>query len=138
MKEGKEKYLLVVTGHQGEPKATLSKMVRGELPWEFDPEDFVIFSSQVIPSKINQAQSAILDEQLAAKKVRTIRNIHVSGHASREDLHDFITLLHPKHVIPSHGIEMMTDAMEDLCKVLGMKEKQIHSMKTGDSLVLVR
>ena len=35
-KDGKEKYLLVVTGHQGEPKSTLSKIVNGEVPFKFN------------------------------------------------------------------------------------------------------
>src|SRR3989338_1884391 len=43
-KTGKDKYLIVCTGHQGEPKAMLSKMARGELNFKFDPGDIVVFS----------------------------------------------------------------------------------------------
>ena len=54
-KDGPEKYLLVVTGHQGEPKATLSKMSTGVYPFAFEDEDEVIFSCNVIPTPINRA-----------------------------------------------------------------------------------
>ncbi|MFP4591669.1 MAG: MBL fold metallo-hydrolase, partial [Halobacteriales archaeon] len=43
MKDGKEKYLPVVTGHQGEPRAMLTRMGRGETPYEIDDGDKVIF-----------------------------------------------------------------------------------------------
>ena len=68
--------------------------------------------------------------------VRIFHKVHASGHASREDLKEFIELLRPDHVIPSHGIKMMTDAMEDLCQLIGMKKDHIHSISTGDTLIL--
>ena len=43
-KEGKEKYLIVCTDHQGEPKAILSRIARGELDFKFEQGDVVIFS----------------------------------------------------------------------------------------------
>lgn len=136
-KEGKDKYFLIVTGHQGEPKALLSRMMRGDLPWEWDEEDFMIFSSQVIPSHVNEEQFKVLYDGLRQLGVvKIFEKVHVSGHASREDLEEFMQLLRPKHVIPSHGIEMMTDAMEDLCKVMGMDKEHIHSIKTGETLIL--
>jgi len=136
MREGKEKYLVVCTGHQGEPKAILSRLARGELPWEWDADDCVIFSSQVIPSEINKEQSKVLEGHLHKHRARIFRDVHASGHGSREDLKQMIELLRPEHVIPSHGIKMMTDAMEELCELLGIPEDHIHSIKTGESLIL--
>ena len=49
----REKYLLATTGHQGEPKAVLSRITRGELDFKFDHGDIVVFSCQVIPVEIN-------------------------------------------------------------------------------------
>ena len=67
---------------------------------------------------------------------RIFHKVHASRHASQEDLKEFIELLRPEHVIPSHGIKMMTDAMEDLCQLLGIEADHIHSIKTGDTLIL--
>ncbi|MFC1800684.1 MBL fold metallo-hydrolase, partial [Nanoarchaeota archaeon] len=52
-KIGVDKFVLVVTGHQGEPQATLSKMTNKVLPFQFHKEDLVIFSCKTIPTDIN-------------------------------------------------------------------------------------
>ena len=136
-KEGKDKYFLIVTGHQGEPKALLSRMMRGDLTWDWEEDDFMIFSSKVIPTHINEEQFKVLYDGLRQLGVvKIFEHVHVSGHASRQDLEDFVELLKPKHVLPSHGIEAMTDAMEDLCKEEGMDMRHIHSIKTGETLIL--
>jgi len=139
MKEGKENYFLIVTGHQGETKALLSRMSRGELPWKWDKDDYMIFSSQVIPSEINKEQFKVLYGLLERNGLHNIfEKVHVSGHASRKDLQEFIEYLRPEHVIPGHGVQMMVDAMEELCKTLGMDDKHIHLIKTGETLKLER
>ena len=88
----------------------------------------------VIPAEINQEQSAALESLLKSHNIRIFRDVHVSGHASREDLRDFINILNPENVIPSHGVGEMVDAMEELCKLIGMKPENIHCIETGESL----
>lgn len=135
-KKGREKYLIVVTGHQGEPKAMLSKMANKVLPWEFHPEDHVIFSSSVIPTEINQKYRGSLLNTLKKYGVRIFTDIHVSGHAGREDLRDFLHLINAKHVIPAHVEEAGENAMIELCQELGYKkEKTVHSLRNGQKLV---
>jgi len=137
-KKGKEKYLFVVTGHQGEPKATLSKMVRKEIPFHFDSEDHVIFSCTVIPSDINIKNREILENQLKSKHVRIFKDIHQSGHASREDLRDLINMTMPKHIIPAHGEPIMKDALISLAEEKGYKKgKTAHLIKNGDRLNII-
>jgi len=136
-KEGREKYLLVVTGHQGEPKATLSKMVRNEIPFKFYSEDHIIFSCCVIPSKINIENRNKLEENLRKHGVRIFKDIHASGHASREDLRDLLNLVTPKHIIPAHGDDEMKKALVSLAIEKGYKlGKNIHMMHDGDMLKL--
>jgi len=134
-KSGREKYLMVVTGHQGEPKSTLSKMVRGDIPFKFNSEDHVIFSCTVIPSEINIKNRAELEKRLREHGVRIFRDIHASGHASREDLRDLINLVNPKHIIPAHGEEEMKEALVDLAIEKGYKKgKTVHIVHDGDKL----
>jgi len=64
MKEGKEKYLLVVTGHQGEEGAILSRMATNKLPFRFEKYDQVVFSADVIPNPMNAAQRYLLEARL--------------------------------------------------------------------------
>jgi len=136
-KERRDKYLLVVTGHQGEPKATLSKMARKEIPFKFFPEDHIIFSCTVIPSEINIENRIKLEDQLKSYGVRIFKDIHTSGHASREDLRDLINLVKPKHVIPAHGEPDMKQALVDLCLEKGYKkDKTVHILKDGSKLTV--
>ncbi len=130
MQKGKEKYILVVTGHQGEPKATLSRMANGETPFEFSNEDFVIFSCKTIPTQTNIENRAILEKELKRYGVRLFKDIHVSGHAAREDLKDILLMTNPKHVFPAHGDEKMKKGMEEICKKMNFPN--VHLLKDGE------
>jgi ribonuclease J len=136
-KQGKEKFLIVCTGHQGEPKAILSRMVRGELPFKFETGDVVIFSCSVIPVELNQQNRNKLERGLKSKNVRIFKDVHVSGHAAREDHRDLINLLKPKHLIPSHAGQDMAIHLEELAEEMGYKEgKTVHLMDDGKILVV--
>ncbi len=134
-RKGKDKYLLVVTGHQGEPKATLAKMAKKTLPFKFHPEDSIIFSCNVIPSDVNIKNREILEEMLRGYGVRIFKGIHVSGHASREDLRDLINLVKPEHIIPAHGERDMIRALVELATEKGYKlDETVHIMHDGSKL----
>ncbi|MBR9692260.1 RNase J family beta-CASP ribonuclease [Candidatus Woesearchaeota archaeon] len=130
------KYLLVVTGHQAEPKATLSRLVRNELPFEFKPEDQVIFSSSVIPTEMNIRNREKMEKALQNKGVRIFRNVHVSGHAAREDIRDLINMLNPRHIIPAHGELQMRQALKDLALEMGYNKKYVHLSSDGNRIKL--
>jgi len=128
------KYLLIVTGHQGEPKSTLSKMARGELKFKFKPEDHVIFSCTIIPTEINIENRRKLEDTLREHGIRIFRDIHVSGHAAKEDLRDLLTMVKPKHLFPAHGNTDMKTALANLAIEKGYQMgKNIHILKDGES-----
>ena len=137
MKDGKHKYLLVVTGHQGEPKAILSRLARKELPFTFGNGDIVIFSCSVIPVELNKNNRDILERELTNHGVRIFRDIHVSGHAAREDHRDLIELIKPKHIIPSHGEKDKAMHMVSLALEMGYKQgRTVHVMEDGKRIIL--
>ncbi len=136
MKEGKEKYLLIVTGHQGEPRSILPRMVSGQLGFNFDREDHIIFSCRVIPSETNIANREKLEEQLRKLKVRIFKDIHVSGHAAREDLRDMINYLQPKNILPAHGEMPMREALADLAYEMGYSKDKVHMILNEEKIVL--
>jgi ribonuclease J len=135
-KIGMGKYLVVLTGHQGEPKAALSRIINGELGFNFEPDDHVVFSCITIPTPTNIENRRVLEAKLKNQHVRIFTDIHVSGHAAREDSRDLIELVKPKHIIPAHGEHKMTSAMADLASEMGYKENNIHVMKNGQMLVI--
>jgi len=115
------KYLVVCTGHQGEPGSILDRIVRDETPFKFKDGDNVIFSSSVIPVPINIASREKMDSRLRKRGVRIQTDVHVSGHGGREDLRDLVEMLKPQHIIPAHGTLKQETPMIDLAGELGYK-----------------
>jgi len=130
-------YMIVCTGHQGEPGSILERLSRHQLPFKLNKDDNIVFSSSVIPTPVNQEQFAKMEARLKKSKPRIFRDAHVSGHAGREDLRDIMQIVNPQHVIPSHGGLDKTKPMAELVKELGYKlGKQCHLMQDGGVLKL--
>jgi len=128
-------YLFIVTGHQGEPKAMLSKLLRQGL-FNFEPGDFVVFSCAVIPTQINITNREALEADLRKRRVRIFTDIHVSGHGAREDHREFVELLRPQHVFPAHGTPKLSQGFVDLALELGYKENKIHLLAPGKKVTI--
>jgi ribonuclease J len=129
------KYLFITTGHQGEPRAVLSKIIDEGL-FKFSPEDVVVFSCNVIPVPMIQANRKHLEEKLRRLHLRVFVDVHVSGHASREDLREFLNMLQPTYLVPSHGDPLMTKAYVELAQEQGYTNEKIFSLKEGDRITL--
>lgn len=131
-----EKYLIICTGHQGEPRSILTRIATKDLPYEFYPGDQVIFSCKVIPAPINIANRAALEAKLKQRGVRLFKDIHTSGHLAREDHHDLIKLLRPKHIIPAQGDVTIFTPLAELAKEMGYENKFVHVVKNGQFVTL--
>lgn len=129
------RYVFITTGHQGEPKAVLSKIIDEHL-FKFEPEDIVVFSCHTIPVPTIEANRKHLEEKLRKLHLRVYTDVHVSGHASREDLREFLDILRPKYVVPSHGDPVMTKAYVGLAKEQGYSNDHIFAMTEGDRITL--
>jgi ribonuclease J len=127
----KKDYVIVLTGHQAEEHAVLNSMLSGALPNPFSPEDLFIFSCNIIPTDAIQKARADLEIKLGQTHMYVHKDIHVSGHASMEDLQMLVKMLKPRFVIPSHGTQEMMDAyIKNIAIPLKIEVKQIH---TGES-----
>lgn len=133
-KEGKEKFLVVATGHQGEPNALLSRIANREMPYRIEKDDHVIFSAGVIPNPLNVANRYVLESKLKMQGARIIKGAHVSGHASREDHREILKMLEPANIFPSHGPIHMQGNYVDLAEAHGWKlNDQIHVSQNGQT-----
>ena len=117
--KNKKDYIVVCTGHQGEDNAVLSKIAEGRTPFELKAEDKIIFSSEVIPTQINIEASQVLQGKLEAFNSKIYRDIHVSGHASREDHRDMLNMVHPKYLVPGHGPVVLKEGVVEVAEELG-------------------
>ncbi|WP_435066506.1 RNase J family beta-CASP ribonuclease [Haloplanus sp. C73] len=138
MKEGKENYLPIVTGHQGEPRAMLTRMGRGETPYELEDGDKVIFSARVIPEPTNEGQRYQSERLLRMQGARIYDDIHVSGHLRQEGHYEMLDTLQPQHVIPAHqdleGFAPYVDLAEGMGYAVG---RDLHLTRNGNMIQLV-
>ena len=134
--EKRDQYLLVTTGHQGEPDALLPRIAKGKTPFNIKPGDNVIISAPVIPNPTNAANRHIMEGRLQANGARIYRNAHVSGHAGREDHREFLRMLKPQHIIPAHGELPMLSAYGELAEEEGYRiGKNVHILRNAQAQV---
>jgi len=132
MKEGKDKYLPIVTGHQGEPGAILTRLAAGNTPYKIDKGDKILYSANVIPNPMNYGQRHLQETLLKLEGARIFEGLHVSGHAQREDHYEIINLLNPQHIIPSHGDIDMTGEYVKLAGECGYTlGNDVHLLRNG-------
>lgn len=102
----KDSVVFICTGCQGESRAALSKVARGEHPViRLSPKDTVIFSSRTIPG--NNLEIGFVQNKLVDMGVELITDsnsfIHVSGHPARMELERMYALVRPHIAVPVHG-----------------------------------
>jgi ribonuclease J len=137
MKGGKEKFLPIVTGHQGEPGSILTRIATGDTPYQLMQGDKVIFSANIIPSPLNVGQRYLIEARMGLVGARVFEDLHVSGHAYREEHYELIGLLSPEHVIPAHGGLSMTAEYIQFAGEMGYTpHSTAHLMKNGQRLKL--
>lgn len=98
--------LMLTTGSQGEPMSALSRMAFNDhRKLKVKAGDTIILSSKFIPGNERTIQKIInhLYRQGAEVIYEQVREIHVSGHACREELKTLINVVRPRYFIPIHG-----------------------------------
>ncbi|MCC7564518.1 MAG: RNase J family beta-CASP ribonuclease [Methanobacterium sp.] len=134
--DNREEYLLVTTGHQGEPDALLPRIASGRTQFNVAPGDNVVISAPIIPNPTNVANRNLMERRLKDSGARIYTNAHVSGHAGREDHRDFLRMLQPQHIIPAHGDLEMLSAYTELAEEEGYKMgNDIHVLRNGQAQV---
>ncbi len=137
-KQGRNDYLIVCTGNQGEPDSVLSRIANKDLSFELLPNDIVIFSCRTIPTEMTIKNREILEKKLKQSHVRIFTGIHQSGHAAREDHRDIINMLKPKNIIPTHGDRTITKGLETLAEEMGYElGKNVHLLSDNKIIKIV-
>jgi len=103
IKTGKEQYVPIVTGHQGEPGSILTRIAQNDTPYKIEKGDKVMISAQLIPNDMNRAQRYRMFTMLKRQGARLFDELHVSGHAFCEDHYEFVHLLNPQYIVSAHG-----------------------------------
>lgn len=106
MEKPRNKIVFICTGCQGESRAALSKIARGEHPAiRLSPGDTVIFSSRNIPG--NEMNIGYMMNKLVGAGLELVTHhdamVHVSGHPARDELKRMYALVRPYIAVPVHG-----------------------------------
>lgn len=135
-RNGPSNYLVVTTGHQGEPNAVLSKILDQKL-FTFREHDAVVFSSSTIPQPVNIENKNKLLSKLHDLNLDVFDDVHVSGHAFNDDHVEMIKTVRPEILVPSHCEPHKIDAMRNIANGFDFI-KNTKGLKEGDSFVLVK
>ncbi len=129
-----EKVCLIVTGSQGEPMSALTRMAFDDYgKIAITSNDTIIISASPIPGNEKSVYNVINNIYKLGAKVcyHTLKDIHVSGHAHREELKLMLSLVKPKYFIPIHGEYRHLVKHKELAVSLGVKEENTIIPENG-------
>lgn len=132
--------VFLVTGSQGEARAALSQMASQSFKGlMIDEGDTVVLSARIIPGneRLISRMIGMIYKRGANIIEEKRRLVHVSGHASQEDIRIMTEAVKPKFVIPIHGEYRMLFRHKEFVKNhLGYREENIILIENGDVLEL--
>ena len=132
-----EELTLITTGSQGEPMSALYRMAFSDhAQVSLGRSDLVVLSSSAIPG--NEKLVGRIINELTKNGVTVIHDhsveVHVSGHACREELKLLMALLKPKYFMPIHGEYRHLAANRELALDMGIPERNVFISEIGKVL----
>jgi ribonuclease J len=138
-----ERLTLLMTGSQGEPMAALPRLaVDNYKGVQIEPDDSVIISARVIPG--NEKAISRMVNHICRHGAHVYYDdgsqppVHVSGHASSEELKLLLNLVRPKFFVPIHGEYRQLFRHAELAKSLQAVKQKVLIAETGDRIELKR
>ena len=132
-----ENITIITTGSQGEPMAALARIAYGNhRKIKIEKDDLFIISASPIPGN-DKLISKVINELFkkgADVIYEDLEEVHVSGHAYREELKLMHRLIKPKYFMPVHGEYRHLKHHKDLAITLGMDSKNVFILERGEVL----
>jgi len=134
-----DQVVLMCTGSQGEPRSIMGRLANGtNRNFDVREGDTIVLSSQPIPGNEEAVYRTI--NQLFRRGANVIYGaiapVHVSGHASQEEMKLLLHLVRPKNLIPIHGELRMLKQHASLAEEVGMDKDNIFVVENGQILEL--
>jgi ribonuclease J len=129
--------VIITTGSQGEPMSVLSRIATDEHKHiKAKDGDTVILSAKMIPGNERSIGNIInhLFRRGANVIYEKVSEIHVSGHASREELKLMLNMVRPKYFVPVHGEYRHLVYHSSLAEKVGIPEENIFILGNGEML----
>ena len=135
----KDRLTFLTTGSQGEPLSVLHRVALDDhKTLKVEPGDTVILSSKFIPGNEKTISNLInhLYRRGAEVHYEKVSEIHVSGHASQEELKTMLQLTRPRYFVPIHGEYRHLVRHRRLAQDVGVPEENCFILEDGDVLEL--
>jgi len=134
-----ERVCVLISGTQGEPMSALSRAaVDNHKHAKIEPDDTVLLSSRIIPG--NEKSIYRMIDHLFRRNAQVVYEdgssppVHVSGHASQEELKLVINLVKPRYFIPIHGEYRQLKRHAELARGMHGAVGQVMMIESGDVL----
>ncbi|WP_077597914.1 ribonuclease J [Olsenella urininfantis] len=130
-----DKIVVLCTGSQGEPMSALGRMASGEhKSLTITSDDTVIISATPVPGNEKSVAGIInsLSKIGCAVFDRSNTLVHVSGHASQEELKLMLAMANPRYFMPVHGEAVHLRAHAKLAESMGIRRDRIFISDNGD------
>jgi ribonuclease J len=132
-----EKVVLMCTGTQGEPSSILGRLATAtNRQFDLLPSDTVVLSSHPIPGNEEMVHRTInrLLQQGAEVIYDALAPVHVSGHASQEEMKLLMQLIRPQHFVPIHGELRHLKQHAALARSIGIPAERTAIVENGTVL----
>jgi ribonuclease J len=130
---------IICTGSQGEPMSALSLMAAHEHKHvKISPDDVVVISAHAIPGNESNVSRVIDSLYRAGAEVVHDKTspVHVSGHASQEELKFMLSLLSPEWFVPVHGEYRHLVHHAQLAHQVGVGDDNVIICEDGDAVTI--
>lgn len=129
--------VIMCTGSQGEPRSILGRLADGtNRKFDVREGDTIVLSSQTIPGNEESVYRTInnLFRRGANVIYEDIAPVHVSGHASQEEMKLLLHLVRPQYLIPIHGELRMLKHHAQLAEEVGIPNENIAVIENGQTI----
>ena len=133
------KLLLLTAGSQGEPLSALTRFAAQRHPFiNVRKDDWVVISARPIPGNERMVHQTVNNLYRHGARVfySEVGNVHVTGHAQRDELREMLAAVRPRFFIPVHGEYRQLLLHSDLAREAGVPDGNIVVVEDGETVEL--
>ena len=134
-----KKLLLLTAGSQGEPMSALTRFAAQRHPFlNVRADDWVVISARPIPGNERMVHHTVNNLYRHGAKVfySELGNVHVTGHAQRDELREMLDAVRPRFFIPVHGEYRQLLLHSELARESGVDAERIAVVEDGEAVEL--
>lgn len=135
----KNEVMFIISGSYGQPGSALYRLALGEHDFlKIEEGDVVIFSSDPAPpgskTNVDFLVDKLIESEVEVHYYDIQEDLHVSGHASQEDIKLLLSVIKPKYAIPIGGTIRHMRAFNNLAVDIGIARENVFELKPGESV----